>query len=420
MPARRWVPPVVSGFALASLATLSLAVVPLGSAARTPHCGGLSATIVGTRSADTLTGTRGPDVIAGRGGNDTIDGLGGNDTICGNAASDRLLGGGGDDALYGGRDRRDQGPGGSYLLGDVLMGGAGHDFLDGGLDTRRADARRRPDTYSWAQSPAGVTVDLSGTSTAATGVATGEGTDTIVLGPAHGIVGSAYADLIEGSPGDDRVDGGPGPDTISTGRGDDHVFPDGLEGASGNDVVTTGRGRDFVSSLSGRDRIAAGRGKDFVEAYSTEPAAVSLGPGRDYVGAKVTPGSGAEAQGGRGDDVIAYYGDLLAGQKPRARFTIDYRTGITDASGSITATGTIGGFEGHRLLGPLRWRFQGVEAAERVWAIQGGPLRARSRDGADELIGTPRDDLLDGGDGADAGYRRGGDDECRDIERGDC
>jgi Ca2+-binding RTX toxin-like protein len=175
-----------------------------------------------------------------------------------------------------------------------------------------------------------------------------------------------------------------------------------------------------VSSLTGRDEISTGKGADFVEAFSSEPTTVDLGPGDDYLGQNITPGSGAAAQGGPGDDAIAFYGTLLAGQTPRARFTIDYRTGVTTATGDVPATGTIGGFEGHRLIGSLRWAFFGVDLDERVWAIQGGPLRARTGGGADAITGTPRDDLLDGGAGSDTGSGRGGQDVCRSVERGDC
>lgn len=410
MHALRWAPPILVLVVLTASSPLS------STAAGTPRCGGRPATIVGTAGADSLTGTKQADVIVGRGGDDLISGLGGDDRICGGPGSDRLLGGAGDDALYGGTDKVGDGPGGSFLVGDVLAGGAGDDVLNGGVDDRKADSRRRPDSVSFADSPAGVVVDLSGT----VGTAVGEGVDTIVLGDAHGVVGSAYADSITGSRGPDRVDGGAGPDTLSTGGGVDLVFPDGLDGQPGRDVVETGPGADLVSSLSGRDQISTGRGDDFVEAFSSEPTAVDLGPGKDYLGQNITPGSGADAQGGGGDDVVAFYGSLLAEEAPSARFTVDYRTGVTAASGSVAATGTIGGFEGHRFLGPLRWRFLGSELPERVWAIQGGPLRARTAGGADQLTGTPRDDLLDGGPGTDLGYGKGGDDDCRSVERGDC
>lgn len=402
------------------LAVPLLTVVPGSTAAAAPRCGKFPATIVGTGGPDTLTGTKQADVIVALGGDDVVNGLGGDDVICGGPGADRIAGGAGNDSLYGGLDGLADGPGGTYLVGDVLAGGAGDDLLDGGRDDREADSRRRFDTYSWADSPVGVLVDLSGELTPGTGTATGEGTDSIVLGSGHGVLGSAYADTITGSPRADRVHAGAGPDTISTGGGVDMVYPDGLEGHEGRDIVETGAGSDLVSSLTGRDQISTGRGADFVEAFSPEPTAVDLGPGDDYLGQNVTPGTGADAQGGGGDDAIAFYGDLLAKQSPGARFTIDYRTGVTTATGDVAATGTIGGFEGHRFIGPLRWAFFGVDLPERVWAIQGGPLRARMAGGNDQMTGTPANDLLVGGSGTDTGYGRGGKDKCRSVERGDC
>ena len=402
------------------LAVPVLTVVPGSTAAGPPRCAGLPATVLGTNGADTLTGTKQADVIVGRGGDDVIDGLGGDDVICGAQGADRLLGGAGDDALYGGLDRLADGPGGTYLVGDVLVGGAGDDVLDGGDDRRRVDNRRRPDTYAWTDSPIGVVVDLSGTVAPARGTSIGEGSDTIVLGDAHAIQGSAYADSITGSPRSDRVYGGPGPDTITTGAGADLVYPDGLEGYDGRDVVDTGPGNDLVSSLTGRDQITTGRGADFVEAFSPEPTSVDLGPGDDYLGQTITPGTGAAARAGTGEDTVAFYADLLAERSPGARFTVDYRTGVTSVTGDVPATGTIEGFDRHRLVGPLLWTFHGSDRPERVWAIEGGPLRARMGGGADEMTGTPRNDLLDGGSGRDTGYGRGGNDDCRSVERGGC
>jgi len=402
------------------LAVPFLSVVPGSSAARPPRCDGQPATVVGSNGPDMLTGTKQADVIVGLGSDDLIDGLGGDDLICGGPGADRLLGAGGNDTLDGGLDRLADGPGGTYLVGDVLIGGTGDDALDGGNDQRRVDNRRRPDTFSWTDSPAGVVVDLSGTLTPGFGASIGEGSDTIVLGDAHAVRGSAYADTITGSPEPDRVYGGLGPDTISTGAGADLVYPDGLEGYEGRDVVDTGPGNDLVSSLTGRDQISTGGGADFVEAFSPEPTSVDLGAGDDYLGQNITPGNGALAQAGVGEDTIAFYANLLAERSLGARFTIDYRTGVTSVTGEVPATGTIGGFDRHRLIGPLRWGFHGSDSPERVWAIQGGPLRARMIGGADEMIGTPLNDLLDGGSGTDTGYGRGGGDDCRRVERGDC
>ena len=407
-----WVPPALL---LTTLLVLPSSAVP----AAPPACDGRTATIVGSDGPDRITGTGQADVIAGLGGDDVVDGLRGDDRVCGGPGADRLLGGRGDDDLYGGLDKLADGPAGTYLLGDVLTGGPGDDLFVGGVDQRKADSRRRPDTFSYAEGGR-VVIDLSGTTTPGTGTATGRGTDTIVLGLTHGVIGSPQSDRITGSRGRDRIDGGSGNDTIDAGDGSDLLYPDGLGGSDGSDVVEAGAGDDLVNSRTGRDRISTGRGADFVEAFSEQPTVVELGMGDDYVGQLVTPGRGASSSGGLGDDVIAFYARLIAGQKPAARFTVDSRSGTTYASGEVEARGRVVGFEGHRLIGPVAWTFLGGPAADRVWAITGGPLTARGGDGPDQLTGSELADLLDGGDGTDTGWGRGGKDDCRSIERGDC
>ncbi len=408
-----WVPPALL---LTTLLVLPSSAVP----AAAPACDGRTATIVGSGGPDRITGTRRADVIVALGGNDLIVGLRGNDRVCGGSGADRLLGGRGDDQLYGGLDELVDGPAGTYLLGDVLTGGAGDDLLVGGIDQRKADSRVRPDTFSYADAGGRVAIDLSGTTTPGTGTATGLGTDTIVLGLTHGVIGSAQNDRITGSRFRDRIDGGAGGDTIDAGDGPDLLYPDGLRGSDGSDVVTAGRGTDLVNSRTGRDRISTGKGDDFVEAFSEQPTRVELGIGDDYLGQVITPGRGASALGGPGDDVVAFYARLIAGQKPAARFTVDRRAGTTYASGAVEARGTIGGFERHRLIGPVPWTFFGSPSADRVWAITGGPLTAHTADGPDQLVGSALADLLDGGSGIDTGYGEGGKDTCTSIERGDC
>ena len=182
---------------LAATAVLVVAVLPVGvpASARTPQCLGEPATIVGTNRADHLAGTAARDVIVGLGGDDVISGRGGHDLLCGNVGADVIDGGPGNDRLHGGADRMGDDVGGSYLEGDFLRGADGSDVLTGGWDTRRVDAHRTPDTYSWSDATRGVDVDLSGS----TGVVTGFGRDLVQIEPRMGVTGSAYADTIVGS-----------------------------------------------------------------------------------------------------------------------------------------------------------------------------------------------------------------------------
>jgi Ca2+-binding RTX toxin-like protein len=87
---------------------------------REATCGGLEATIAGTRRNDVITGTGRPDVLAGLGGDDIARSLRGEDVACGGRNDDALRGGSGDDRLLGGTGS------------DTLYGGKGFDRCFGG------------------------------------------------------------------------------------------------------------------------------------------------------------------------------------------------------------------------------------------------------------------------------------------------
>src|SRR5215510_11915161 len=116
------------------------------------------AVINGTTGSDDLSGTSGDDIIHGGTpsgnnyldvGNDILRGLGGNDQLFGDA------------------------------FNDILIGGAGADALDGGADI---------DTASYADSPAGILVDLTA------GQIAGGDADGDTLTSIEIVEGSAYAD----------------------------------------------------------------------------------------------------------------------------------------------------------------------------------------------------------------------------------
>ena len=122
------------------------------------------------------------DLIYGSSLNDTLGG--GNDTI-----SDTIYAGNGDDVL-------------SYYTQDYLYGGNGED------------------TVTAAAKTAGVTIDLSGTTVAATR-----------LNGIEDILGSAYGDTLSGTSGNNVIDGASGADLLFGGFG-------------GNDSLTGGAGAD--------------------------------------------------------------------------------------------------------------------------------------------------------------------------------
>ncbi|WP_037006399.1 calcium-binding protein, partial [Pseudomonas asplenii] len=138
------------------------------------------AVINGTSGADTLVGTTGADELYGFAGNDSLDGGAGN---------------------------------------DLLDGGAGADVLNGGAGT---------DTASYANSTAGVTVNLV-TGTGVGGDAQG---DTLI--GIERVVGSAFNDTLTAQTNGHSLVGGQGNDTYfvngtgvsvveAAGEGDDEV-----------------------------------------------------------------------------------------------------------------------------------------------------------------------------------------------------
>ena len=155
---------------------------------------------------------------------DALSGTPNNDVLHGHRGDDQLAAAGGDDALKGGQGS------------DVLNGGAGGDILAGGNGTDRA---------SYADSPAGVTVNLF-TGAAGGGHATGDRLWSI-----EGLVGSPAADTLTGDAGDNTLDGGPGDDALAGGRGHDAFA---FAPVSGADIITgfaAGAGSDDYLDFTG-------------------------------------------------------------------------------------------------------------------------------------------------------------------------
>jgi Ca2+-binding RTX toxin-like protein len=404
----------------ATAAVLAVSLVMLLPAsgpatADTPVCQGETATIVGTDGANRLVGTSTHDVIVGLDGDDVIVGLGGNDLLCGGRGSDVISGGPGADKLYGGGDRLGDDVGGTFLAGDLLRGGSGNDLLVGGWDDRKAQSRRVPDTYSWTDAPRGVDVDLSGTE----GVATGFGHDRIQTSSRMGVTGSRHGDTIVGSDHADTLQGGDGDDRITGGKGDDEILAE-RRGGSGNDFVQGGVGWDFIGSYAGHDEVRGGEGDDFVEAYGDQPASVRGDSGADQVAQSIPRSAGLATIGGGGHDVITLYGHRLEGHAPRLRFTVDLRAGTTGSDHGHAGKGTIGQYEEYRLVGNLRWGFNGSAGDDRVWAITGGELQAWTYGGRDWVHGSEHDDTINAGSGSDTVLSGGGHDTCKSAEHNTC
>ena len=139
----------------------------------------------------------GDDELRGGGGADRIEGGDGADLLFGEDGNDRLIGGNGDDRLH---------------------GGAGNDRLEGGAGS------------DWALYDAGaaVTVNL------ASGVATGQGSDTLLS--IENVRGSSFNDVLIGNNSANILAGNGGSDVLTGGGGADVFVLSAMN--SGNVTIT--------------------------------------------------------------------------------------------------------------------------------------------------------------------------------------
>jgi Ca2+-binding RTX toxin-like protein len=228
--------------------------LPALPAEAAPRCFGKAATIMGTNKGERLRGTRGNDVIVARGGNDLINSGGGKDRICGGSGDDVLLAGPGKDRLDGGQGIFDRasfsfsaapvtadlntgiaiGEGSDTMAGiedlegsqqgDTLTGNAIDNFFFplGGDDV--VTGGDGLDLVAFFGAPAPVNAYLT------TGVATGDGTDTLVtmedlVGTEHlagdDLTGDANQNFLFGVEGNDRLYGMEGDDVLDGGSESD-------------------------------------------------------------------------------------------------------------------------------------------------------------------------------------------------------
>jgi Ca2+-binding RTX toxin-like protein len=225
-------------------------------------CNGLAVTVnlgLGqqpTEGNDVILGTSASETIAARGGNDTICALGGKDTI---------------------------------------VGGGGNDWINGGAGIN---------SVSFANAPAGVTVNLA----VAGAQSTGEGVDTLIS--IANVTGSPFRDVLTGNSaanvfgglaGNDTFIGGPGNDTFDGGTGRDTVsYSTNSSGVrvtltttSAQDTLSAGldrlRGienligtptRDQLTGNSAANKLTGGGGNDSLAGGASNDSLVG-GPGQD-------------------------------------------------------------------------------------------------------------------------------------------
>ena len=214
--------------------------------------------------ADTISGGEDSDVISGdvfyagnnvprvvdiTGGNDRIFGDGANDYIAGDLLTGALADG---STLIGGADVISGGLGNDEIHGDFVLTNVsastitgGNDRIDGGLGNDLIFGDGGIDTAAYDSVALKVTVNLL------TGIATGQGTDTLVS--IENVIGSILNDTITGNGGDNRLSGGSGSDILNGGDGQDILL-----GGDGNDRLDGGGDSDIVTGGLGSDRFVYG------------------------------------------------------------------------------------------------------------------------------------------------------------------
>jgi len=296
--------------------------------------------ITGGQGDDALWGGDGKDTITGDVGNDSIDGGNGGDLLTGLDGDDVLIGGGGADLVLGldGDDTATGDDGNDILYGfqgaDVLEGGAEDDFIEGGAGADTLDGGAGVNLVSYAESHAGVSVDL-----AANRQAGGDAEGDLLYNFTR-VLGSGFGDVITGNAaipteivargGDDTVTGGSATDVIYGNGGDDVISAGG-----GDDYVAGGAGNDSISGGEGRDDLYGEDGDDTIRAGDSGPVDLVFGGnGADSLdgegGTDVLFGEAGDdtVQGGDGDDWVQGDGGddlLLGGDNPAG--TIDWLTG---------------------------------------------------------------------------------------------
>lgn len=195
------------------------------------------------------------------------------------------------------------------------------------------------------------------------------------------IIGTAFADILNGGIGRDEIIALGGDDVVNAGASSDIVF-----GGAGNDTISGGDGDDTLFGEADNDTINGGDGNDTIDG----------GVGSDIL------------DGGLGDDIIqgGDGDDLLLHNEGADQFiggtgvdTVDYSS--ADSAVQVLLSG--GRSSGGAALGDTHVDVENITASGFDDIIEGNDLsnELRGLDGNDTLIGGLGDDILYGNTGAD-------------------
>ncbi|MBR9971314.1 M10 family metallopeptidase C-terminal domain-containing protein [Magnetospirillum sulfuroxidans] len=285
------------------------------------------------------------EAITGSAYDDTVQGSDDDVIVRGGGGDDHIYGGNGADSLYGDDGR------------DTFGGSGGDDYINGG------DGE---DSLLYTASSAAVTVDLLA------GIATGEGTDTLVS--IEAVTGSAHDDTISGGDAAETLNGYHGADVLTGGGGGDtfliaNFYQSNL--SDGHDTITdfgTGNDRIVFAQAAGytyNSNLALSAPADLAAAVSQAASLLSINP--NTIGFFVYNGDGYLYAQGSGSGSSSFDTALVK------------LTGVTSA--------------------PI---FDGtsVFTSSAVVASNGDDVLIGTS-GDDNIAGLAGDDMLDGGAGDD-------------------
>ena len=371
----------------------------------------------------------GSDVIRAGNGRDLIQAGDGNNDITAGGGDDSVTAGFGDDhvRLGSGNDIANVGAGNDVVIAglgnDLVDAGSGDDYVRGGggddeliagvgADTLLGDAGS---DILWG----GLREYTAGQLRANPVVPDAYSADTSAL-PFPAIVPAIVSaqslpgsfedgnDVLRGGEGPDLVFGGGGSDEITGGPGDNY-----LDGGRGVDVIVGGDNFDVIRGGDGDDDLRGGAGLDFV--YGDD--------GDDFLRGDAGVGSGVaqilygqKLFGGRGNDILwAYAPTPDLAEQDRLGDLLDGGDGADELLGNIRREMLVGGF-GDDLLSGDGLRGDAYGANDLPELIGGsdtllgdfGDDVLLGHGGDDQLWGGGNSDDLEGHDGADSLFGGGG------------
>ncbi|MGO1074132.1 beta strand repeat-containing protein [Inquilinus sp. CA228] len=368
--------------------------------------------LFGTLFADTFTGDAGANILAGGDGDDVLLGGGGGDQLRGGNDVDTASYAGSAAAVQvdlsagtgtGGDAQGDTLTNIENLIGssfnDTLTGNAGANALNGGAGNDQFNGHAGADSFVGG---AGIDTVFFNTSTAGinanltTGVGLGGDSAGDTYSGIENLVGSAFADAMNGDAGVNTLDGGAGDDVLA-GRGGADI----LQGGAGIDSATYGS-----SAVGVTINLATGTGTGS-DAQGDTLFAIENVTGSAFNDTLIGDAGVNDLRGDVGDDVIrgGAGADRIGGGA--GVDTADYSTSSAGVTIDLAAgTGTGGDAQGDTLFSIETVTGSGfadtLYGSADANALSGGA-------GNDVLYGRGGADVLDGGNGTDgAGYFESG------------